>query len=238
MLSKSFHWSSFSALSLACYPRRCSSPCSLEPWILSCESPLGWGHSARHPALPFAFRPLTVCSLHVRRFLDQEEHQQWLASVREGKEEWQNSSSLQACWVVLVHREGMHNLKPTQKPSLDSPAICSVIFISWLHQHMLSSKWNFMTAETHASPAGLDWISSKLALLSLFSLSVFSSLWQMSGEGRLGDGRRPPSNLLNGSQETHRTNDAVFILAADMRWRHQMSVGNMPVCAAFRNTAC
>ena len=37
-----------------------------------CDSPLGPGHSARHPAFPFTCRLLTVCSFYIRSYLYQE----------------------------------------------------------------------------------------------------------------------------------------------------------------------
>lgn len=76
--------------------------------------------------------------------------------------------------------------KTPQKPSLDSPAICSVVFISLLHQHTLSSKLNFMAA-VRCMPLQLDWIKFFLNCLSCVSLHCHSpQCFQCSGRDEWG----------------------------------------------------
>lgn len=104
---------------------------------------------------------------------------------------------------------------PTHTPALDPPAICTIIFISLFHQHMLSSKWDFMAA-VRCTALQLDRITFLPSSLSCVHLRCHSSQClpcSVRGEWRRGGRVRPQSDLLHNSQETSHIHDAVLILA-------------------------
>lgn len=115
--------------------------------------------------------------------------------------------------------------KNPQTQSLESPAIRSVVFISLLHQHMLSSKWDFMAA-VRRTPPHLDWITFLPSCFSCVSFHCHSlqrsRCWvRNEWEGKKQNRRRPECNLLpfSGSQSHERR-------SVDLGSRHALTSSN------------